>query len=132
MSVFADASALIALLSADDDCNEQAAIVWHSLAAKRESLITTNYVMVETIALVQRRLGLKAVRALRQDILPLLSVEWVNETDHLAGLDAVMATGRKDLSLVDCVSFAVMRRMGIRRCFTFDAHFKEMDFEPLQ
>jgi predicted nucleic acid-binding protein len=132
MSVFADSSALVALLDANDDYHEQAAVLWASLAQQRESLITTNYVIVETVALVQRRWGLKAVRELQQEFLPLISVEWVKEAEHQAGLEVVIAAGRKDLSFVDCVSFAVMRRMGIRRCFTFDAHFKEMGFEPLR
>jgi predicted nucleic acid-binding protein len=132
MSVFADTSALFALLDADDASHSRATAAWASIAAKRESLVTTNYVMVETIALVQRRLGVKALRALRQEIMPVMLVEWVREADHQAGLDAVIAAARKDLSLVDCVNFALMRRMGIRRCFAFDAHFKEMGFEPLQ
>jgi len=132
MSVFVDTSALLALLDADDRCHVRSAAVWASLAARRESLVTTNYVMVETIAVAQRRLGVKVVGALRQQIMPVILVEWIHETDHQAGLDALIVAARKDLSLVDCVSFAIMRRLGIRRCFGFDAHFKEMGFEPLQ
>jgi predicted nucleic acid-binding protein len=30
---------------------------------------------------------------------------------------------------VDCVSFEVMRRLGIRRAFTLDEHFREQGFE---
>ena len=132
MSVFVDASGLVALLDADDEHHAQASVSWSLLSATKEPLVTTNYVVLETVAVVQRRLGVKAVEALKQEIGPLLEIEWVDEADHEAGLAAVIAAGRKNLSLVDCVSFAVMRRMGIRRCFTFDAHFEEMGFEPLK
>jgi predicted nucleic acid-binding protein len=35
---------------------------------------------------------------------------------------------RRDLSLVDCVSFEVMRRNGITRAFAVDRHFQELGF----
>jgi predicted nucleic acid-binding protein len=132
MSVFVDTSALVKLLDANEEDHDQAATIWASLAAQRESLVTTNYVVAETIAVIQRRLGVKAVHVLKQQIMPVMRVEWVNETDHDAGFDAVIAAGRNDLSLVDCISFAIMRRLAIRRCFTFDAHFQKMGFEPLR
>jgi len=36
------------------------------------------------------------------------------------------------LSLVDCVSFEVMRRIGMNRVFCFDPHFEEHGFEVLK
>ena len=131
MSVFVDASALIALLDEADNHHAQAMTIWASLTEREERLTTTNYVVLETIALIQRRFGIRMVREFQQLFAPLLEVEWVEEADHSAGFDAVIAAGRRDLSLVDCTSFAAMRRLAIRRCFTFDAHFKEIGFESL-
>jgi len=45
--------------------------------------------------------------------------------------DANLSAGRHNLSLVDCVSFEMMRTLGIKTAFTFDAHFKEQDFTIL-
>ena len=39
--------------------------------------------------------------------------------------------GRRGLSLVDCVSFAVMARAGLRQAFAFDDHFSERGFSCL-
>ncbi|WP_264844572.1 PIN domain-containing protein [Caldinitratiruptor microaerophilus] len=35
------------------------------------------------------------------------------------------------LSLVDALSFAIMRELGLRRCFAFDDHFPQAGFEPV-
>jgi predicted nucleic acid-binding protein len=45
-----------------------------------------------------------------------------------AGLSALLAAGRRHLSLVDCVSFVIMRRLGIRAYLGLDAHFAEQGF----
>jgi predicted nucleic acid-binding protein len=74
------------------------------------TLVTTNYVVVETSALFQRRLGQPALRAFHEDVVPLLNVEWIAEQVHAAGVAAVLAAARKKLSLVDCVSFQIIRQ----------------------
>jgi predicted nucleic acid-binding protein len=69
-----------------------------------------------------------AVRVFQEDVVPLLTMEWVNGSIHRAGVTGVLASGKKRLSLVDCVSFEIMRRLGIKNVFTFDRHFKEQGF----
>jgi uncharacterized protein len=96
------------------------------------TLLTTNYVLVETSALFQRRLGLPALRALHEDVVPLLKVEWIAEPEHATGVGAVLAAARKKLSLVDRVSCQIMRQRGVRSAFCFDSHFREQGFEVLQ
>jgi predicted nucleic acid-binding protein len=68
------------------------------------------------------------VRSFHEDVVPLLQVDWVTEEGHRAGVEAVLAAGRKNLSLVYCLSFQTMRRLGIRTAFCFDAHFGEQGF----
>jgi predicted nucleic acid-binding protein len=93
-----------------------------------EPSITSNYVLVETFALLQHRLGVGAVRGLQEDLIPILRVEFVTPEQHQAGVSALLAADRRGLSLVDCVSFEVMRNLGIREVFGFDPHFKEQGF----
>ena len=93
-----------------------------------DTLFTHNYVLLEATALLQHRLGVAAVRAFSEDVVPLLAVDWVAETQHRAGLEAMLAAGRKKLSLVDCVSFQSMRANGVRTAFCFDAYFAEQGF----
>lgn len=131
MSVFVDTSAFFAVLDADDENHNAARQVWEDLLTREVVLVCSNYVLVETLALVQRRLGIPAVRAFQEDIVPVLNVEWVGESIHQVGVSSVLTAARRGLSLVDCVSFEVMRRLGIKTAFVFDRHFEEQGFECL-
>lgn len=129
MTVFTDTSGIYALLDASDMNHAAAAQTWAVLLRNDFGLITTNYVVLETIALLQNRLGIQAVRVFQESILPLLRVEWILEQTHAAGFEALLAAGRRKLGLVDCVSFQVMRMNGVRSAFSYDVHFEEQGFE---
>jgi predicted nucleic acid-binding protein len=128
--IFVDTSALLALLDRDDEFHARAATVIRSLGVD-EALLTHEYVLVETTSLAQPRLGLQAVRSLVDDLLPLLEIAWVDEPLHAEAREAMLAAGRRTVSLVDWVSFLVMRRHGVRRAFTFDQDFALEGFEVL-
>lgn len=83
---------------------------------------------MECCALAQSRLGLEAVRSITEDILPMMEVVWVDETTHAMAMAALLAAQRRKLSLVDCVSFTVLRINGARVAFAFDRHFAEEGF----
>jgi len=131
MAWFIDTSALYSLMDTDDECHAVSVAVWNQLRAAASRFITTNYVIVETFTLLQRRSGIAAAKAFAEDIAPLLEIEWINNEIHDAALIAVLAANRRELSLVDCVSFAVMHRRGLRQVFTLDAHFRDHGFECL-
>ncbi len=61
-------------------------------------------------------------------LIPILQVEWVDKALHERAMAILLAAGRRDLSLVDCVSFETMRRLGLTEVFTFDAHFAQQGF----
>jgi len=129
--VFVDTAALLALLDRAQSEHERAASTWRSLLAASEVLHTTNYVLVETFALTQRRLGIAAVRTFQRDFVPLLEIDWVDPTVHEAAVAALLAADRRRLSLVDLVSFEVMQLRGLQRAFTFDEDFAAWGFETL-
>jgi predicted nucleic acid-binding protein len=130
-SVFVDTSAFYAVLDADDAGHLAARRTWIELLESEVSLVTSNYVLVESWALIQHRLGLAAVRAFQAEVVPVLEVLWMDEALHAAAASACLTAGRRTLSLVDCTSFELMRRHGIETAFTLDPRFAEQGFRVL-
>lgn len=129
--VLVDTSAFVAVLDRHDAWHADAKLILERLVSGREGLLTHNYVAGESIALVQRRFGMAAVADLTTRLFPMVEMNWVTPTLHAAGLSALLAAGQRDVSLVDQVSFEVMRRQGIERAFAFDADFVAAGFELL-
>jgi len=129
--IYIDTSAFLAVLDADDKNHVSAGKTWEDLINKEEPFICGSPVLIETNALVQHRLGVKAVKIFHEDIFPILSIEWADESVYRAGMSSVLTAAQKKLSLVDCMSFEIMRRLGVKRVFAFDKHFKEQGFQCL-
>jgi predicted nucleic acid-binding protein len=57
--------------------------------------------------------------------LPVIEIIWEDEPVHQSAMGALQAVNRRQLSLVDCASFEMMRQRAINRIFTFDSQFNE-------
>ena len=127
--IFVDTSAFLAILVADDLSHSPAVECWRTLLEEEKSLLTNNYVLVETLSILQKRLGLARAREFHEQLLPFMTIEWVDGNQHEASLRFLFAANRRQLSLVDCSAFETMRRLRIEKVFTFDSHFAEQGFE---
>lgn len=127
-AVFVDTSGLLALLNPKDNNHPGATEAFARLRVRQAPLVSTSFVLVETYALLGRRFGLDAVQRFREDFAPLVDVVWVDEALHDAGLDLLLSRRTRRLSLVDAVSFVVMRRRKIDDAFAFDPHFEQAGF----
>ena len=127
-SVFVDTSGFIALLDADDSFHEKAAITWKSYGEGDITFVTSDYVRLESWALIQRRLGAEAALEFADLILPACSILTVREEVFLSSINEWRLARRRKLSLVDVTSFHLMRRHEIQEVFGFDGHFAEEGF----
>jgi predicted nucleic acid-binding protein len=127
--ILVDTSAFHAVLDVDDRHHAAAIATLDQLRSSGVQLLTHEYVVAESTALIQRRLGLGALRRFVDDLLPLVEVAWIDETLHVEAREALLAAGRRNVSLVDWTSFLVMRRHGVRRAFAFDPDFGAEGFE---
>ncbi len=130
-SVYVDTSAFLAVFDKSDTNHTRAAMHWCELIGDHAALHCTAGVLIETCALLQRRLGMAALRAFREDVYPLLLVEWLEAPVFDEGMASVLSANRRGVSLVDALSFGAMRRLGLRTCFAYGRHFGEQGFEVI-
>ena len=129
MSVFVDTSAIYAGIAADDEFHAAAVRDWTRLFARQESLLTHSLVEVEATALLQTRLGVEAVEAMSDALLPQIQVVEVDRVRRRTALAALVTDRRRAVSIVDRVSFSLMRALGIETAFAFDRHFADAGFD---
>ena len=128
--VFADTSFLAAFLNDADQWH------WRAMGWSRshdEELVTTEYVIVELGSMMSfghlRALFLDFVEGCRNgDVARIVPA---SEELLAAGLGLFAARPDKRWGLADCVSFGVMKRMGITESLTFDHHFGQAGFVML-
>ncbi|MDE0039214.1 MAG: PIN domain-containing protein [Gammaproteobacteria bacterium] len=126
---FVDTSALYAFLVEDDDNHAAAEDALMALRAERVGLATSSFVVVETVSLLQARVGVATVRAFYFDFFPLLRVIAIDDALFHRAMHALLGASRRNISLTDWTSFTLMRELGIVRVFAFDADFVAQGFE---
>ncbi len=131
MNIFADTSGLFALLVKNDYMYVRARENFNCFAEKNAQLVTSSFVLVETAALLQRRIGMAPVHDFNARILPLLEVIWVDDKWYARAMQRLLAQNNRNVSLVDCLSFEIMDSLEIECAFAFDKHFEENGFTML-
>ncbi len=129
--IYVDTSAFLALINSEDPNHDRAMEAWEQLISDEQKLVCNNYVLVETIALIQRRVGLSAVSILHNDIVPFIEVDWLDKELHNVIIKVLRKSNRRPISFVDSSSFDTMRRYEIKTVFAFDSHFSEHGFEVI-
>jgi len=123
--VLVDTSAILALLVSEDVAHAEAVRAFESLRRQKAKLVMTSSALLETYALLGRRLGLAAAARFRDDFEPLLDVVWVDRALHEAAMDLWLERTSRRASLVDATSFVVAKEQGLTTAFAFDAHFDD-------
>lgn len=122
-SVLWDSSAILALIDADDEDHEAADEIAREIAHQRRPCFVTNYVEVETHALLLARLGRGLAREwLLRGGLPIVRAS-PQEEDR--GRQIIATHDDKDFSLCDAISFAVAEMRRVHAAFSFDRHFRQ-------
>lgn len=129
--ILVDTSAVLAYFDARDPHHDPAVDWIRDATSRRQALMTHSHALGEMIALLQSRLGNAAVAGFVAEMQPLIETVWVGADLHDAGVQAMLAADRRRLSLVDCVSFVVMRSRGIDTAFAFDRDFAAQGFRTV-
>jgi uncharacterized protein len=127
--VFVDTSAFYAALTSVDPFHSKAANLF--MRARNESwrLVTTNYVVHESWALIQKRFGWPAMEALLTTLLPMCEIHFITADLHEKAVEQCRREHLRSLSLTDCSSFQVMISLGIKEAIARDQHFERHGFK---
>lgn len=125
--IFLDTSAIYAMADRGDPRHAAAKERFQALLDRGEGLLTHSYVLVEAMALIQSRLGLEVALKLAHDSRG-FEIEWIDGATHEEAVRGLARGGKRQVSLVDQVSFLVMQRRGVRMALAFDPDFEEEGF----
>jgi predicted nucleic acid-binding protein len=124
--IFVDSGAWAALLL-EDDVHHARAVTWYLSNSTR--LITTDYVIDETLTLIMTRGRKQRAIAFGDQFFPgpsdMADLYVIDDIDRLNAWDVFHRFRDKQWSFTDCTSYAVMKRLGIDTAFSFDDHFRQ-------
>lgn len=129
--IYLDTSALIAYFDADEYYHVKAVETHRQLLVDLATIYVSNYVILETCVLLRNRYGMAILQKFIDHNYPLYEKLWITEAVHEQALNLLLTANRRQLSLVDCTSFVLMRSKGIQTVFTFDKHFAEQGFHVI-
>lgn len=130
-TVFLDSSFFKGLIDPKDDFYQLAGKIWQKLREKSGSLVTSNFIVDETLTLLRSRCNLDTAIKFRNMLAEnsqIVKIMRVTVEDEAKAWQWFVKNWSK-LSFTDCVSFAVMKRLGLRRAAAFDEHFKRAGFK---
>jgi uncharacterized protein len=129
--VFLDTVGLLALWNSGDQWHSAAESAFASLVKANTPPTTTSLVLLECANTAARRPYRHTVERLRERMESSNTLVFPTEDDWRQAWTAYREADFSGAGVVDCVSFVVMRRLGITQAFTNDRHFKEAGFETL-
>jgi hypothetical protein len=132
-ALFVDTAGWTACADGSDPAHARACAARDAALEAGRTLVTTDFIVDETLTLIRMRLGLDAAdRWWRQiDGSARLRWEWIDSDRFERGRLLFFQYRDKDFSLTDCTSFVVMRELRLTQAITTDRHFHQMGFQML-
>jgi|APHig6443717817_1056837.scaffolds.fasta_scaffold70304_3 predicted nucleic acid-binding protein len=131
MTLFVDTSAWYALNDRSDQHRDAALERMSRISSGQVGLITSDYILDESLTLISARTNRKTAVAFGDLLLKSSTIQLVTITEELRQLafELFRKYADKDLSFTDCTSFALMKQLKLKTAFTFDDHFRQVGFE---
>ena len=127
--ILLDTSAIVAIADVRDEFHERAIRTMERLSSGDAPLLTHSYVVLETAAVMQRKIGMQPALDFLTEIEDIATIHWVNQEDHERAVHRFGQRHRRNLSLVDCTSFVVMERYDCTTAFAYDSDFESEGFQ---
>jgi len=131
--IFVDTSAFLALVNEKDNNHVAAKQFLEDIKNGKirvKKIITSDYIIDETITRIRYSVGHKEAVEWGKDILASKVIEKIEIQKEIFGLawELFQTYEDKKLSFTDCTSFALMKKKGIEKVFSFDEDFARLGF----
>jgi predicted nucleic acid-binding protein len=132
-ALFVDTAGWMACADAADPAHEPARASRDAALEAGRLLLTTDYVVDETLTLIRMRLGIAAAEAWWTQIegSSRLRYETIDALRAEKARSIFFRHRDKDYSFTDCTSFVVMRELRLKEALTTDRHFRQMGFHAV-
>jgi len=132
-AVFVDTAGWMACADGADPAHARARAARDEALAAGRLLVTTDYVVDETLTLLRMRLGLPAAEAWWSQIDASSRVrwQWIDAARAEKARSVFFRHRDRQYSFTDCTSFVVMRELRLKEALTTDRHFRQAGFQVL-
>ncbi len=131
--IFVDTAGWMACADASDPGHKRTCDARDAALEMGTILVTTDYVVDETLTLLRKRINLTAAERWWSQVEASSRLRWewigVPRAEKARGL--FFRQRDKEYSFTDCTSFVVMRELKIGHALTTDRHFRQMGFQSL-
>ena len=132
-ALFVDTAGWMACADAADPGHVRCCAARDGALETGQTLVTTDFVVDETLTLLRLRLGLGAAETWWQQVDGSSRLRWERiDSDRFEKARHLFFQYRdKDFSFTDCTSFVTMREIRLTHAITTDRHFRQMGFQVL-
>jgi uncharacterized protein len=130
-ALFVDTAGWMACADAADPAHVKATTARDRWLERKGVLVTTDYIIDETLTLIRFRIGLSASEAWWNQVEGSARLQWELVTPERAekARHLFFRYADKDFSFTDCTSFVVMQQLKLKQALTTDRHFKQIGFQ---
>ena len=130
--VFIDTSAWIAILDDKKSNHSEARIYFDRLLAQSSRIVTNNFIVDETIALLKGKFSSDFAKQflaiINESVLSVtLRVDWISRRNRRIALDNFFKTSNVNLSLKHFYIYESLKRKKVDFVFSYDEHLKHFD-----
>lgn len=131
--LFVDTAGWMAMADAKDPSHMASQLARDRWLEVAGILVTTNYVIDETLTLIRMRLGMDSAAKWWEMVAqsPRCQVEWITPDRAENATRWFFKWQDQSFSFTDCTSFAVMVELGLVKALTADRHFITAGFDIL-
>jgi uncharacterized protein len=132
-AVFVDTAGWMACADSADPAHRHSCAARDAVLEANQTLVTTDFIVDETLTLIRLRLGLDAAETWWRQIDGSHRLRWerIDAARFERARQLMFQHRDKDYSFTDCTSFAIMRELRLIDALTTDRHFRQMGFQML-